>query len=509
MSNNFVFIFGAGADLNSNKNIPLGNELVFEIFRNLNEVKSIILGKKSCWKFAVKSYREKCVDVSNSFCLIQRLYNNFKGENLRTYFFDYKNYLLKPIKAGIQKFELESSDKKGDINNFSDMIKSLFQKDRELITKILNLDKKDDDLKMLLIRFFIHFNFNIVGFNSTKKLKERLLESIEEWFRKNIDLNTNFQKRIFEELEISIFYEPEQSTLEIIRKIIELKLENEEHNKKEVKSILDEIWKKLRGIFDFTVIYDEIYESLLNKDIIEKQGNKPQVLRHLHFLLTMWYTFLKVANNNNNESIDESIDENYYKKISEQVDLERCYFINLNYTNMLKKALKGKIKNDERINYIHGNIEEFLLLNTRKIVRLKNVIENLKNSDQADQSEELLYIPNLVSQSIFKPILSIEMIERYYEAYNKLRNAEKCMIVGFGFNRDDNHIADILRHALEENSKLEVYIYSGRDAENNVKRLFPKYLSNIRFETFEKSDSEHTKNFTDFLRKSGFTKDFS
>ncbi len=67
--------------------------------------------------------------------------------------------------------------------------------------------------------------------------------------------------------------------------------------------------------------------------------------------------------------------------------------------------------------------------------------------------------------------MSVDMMERYHEAYHELRNADKCIIIGFGMNRDDSHILNLLQAAIRQRSSqgklFKVYVYAGKDMKNS------------------------------------------
>ena len=67
--------------------------------------------------------------------------------------------------------------------------------------------------------------------------------------------------------------------------------------------------------------------------------------------------------------------------------------------------------------------------------------------------------------------MSVDMMERYHEAYHELRNADKCIIIGFGMNRDDSHILNLLQAAIRQRSSqgklFKVYVYTGKDVKNS------------------------------------------
>lgn len=288
--------------------------------------------------------------------------------------------------------------------------------DEDHFFKILN--SNDEDSKKFLIALIVNLGGNSVVDIVRKNMIRDLKNKIE--FSKKLKAQTSLES-LFEDLEVPIYFEPETVIVKYTDKIIQGAISQKKNSNSNFSKIRKEIYEKyILKIFDYTVIFDEIYSTILNYDL--ENVNSAKVLRALHFILTMDYALKKIE-----AKKIENAGKSYYEIIREVLveNVSRTrkdyYFINLNYTNFLEKV----ISKNARINYIHGKVGEFMDLYDRRIIT-------------EDEMKEKIYdkkiIPNFVPQSLLKPIISVEMIERYYNAYKELKDAKNCIIVGYGLN---------------------------------------------------------------------------
>ena len=423
-----VFIFGAGADKQHNKKFPLGNELIIDIFSNLDKVKDIIYNKRT-HKYSI-------------------MYSNLQNEvEIKTKnFFSWKTFLKGILKRGI----------KNTNSIFDEKVKSTKEikmngEEIPVPLEIINVFKKGNDPSDQ--RFAFALLVNIFGWkihsDVSKKLKSKIIDSLKD------EVKINFDK-ITHDIGNPLSFEPETVLVKESEKIIEDEIKEERRKKpfdkmNEKERIKRNLFDLAMIFFDYTYIYDNIYQAMINYKMEEY---KSKALKYLHFLLTMRYTLSKLSN----DDVDDS--KSYYRVIRELKNKRKMenYYINLNYTKYAGSYF-------EKVNNLHGNIDELLNLESK----------NIENFKDMNKGTENIYMPNFVSQSLLKPIVSVEMIERYYKAYEVIKNAKRCFIIGFGFNRDDNHIINILQKANQENKNLEIIVFAGKDASKKIKenqRLF-------------------------------------
>ncbi|MDK2886469.1 MAG: hypothetical protein PWP54_1027 [Thermosipho sp. (in: thermotogales)] len=445
-----VFIFGAGADNNFYPKVPLGNEFVIKIFSNLGKVRKKIKSKKNnIYKFIYSNFKRQIYKKGND------------------YFFEWKSSINPILKSGIEKMDIDIFPESGKKVPFN-----LGNGQQILIVEnhLRNVFESDDKKAK---KFFIALLLNIGGSEIAKYQKENMINLFRNQLKEKLGLEGSNLNELFEDLEVPIYYEPEHVIVDYVKRILEEKIKNFE-NFSGVKELIYENY--ILKIFDYTVIFDELYDVILNCDL--KNTSPAKVLRYLHFMLAMDFT-IRELEDQYEKSYKNS--KSYYEMVK-SLKHDNHYFVNLNYTNFLKKTL-GEIY----VNHIHGKVGEYMILEDRKII----------NEEEVYNIKDKKIIPNFVPQSLLKPIISVEMIERYYKTYEALKSAERCIIVGFGLNRDDAHILNILQTALRFNKKLKIFIYTGEDIGNNSGYQILSRDNGNRIEVFDYKKC----NFESFLNQ--------
>ena len=428
-----VFIFGAGADNNFYSEVPLGNELVIRIFSNLKKVREIIKNEK---------------DEVGKDSLYSLIYNSFKkqlfGEKKsNNYFFEWKGVVASILKNGIEKLSEDIFPRSNDNFSIEIVVGKQLMIDKNHLEAILR--SNDEDVG----QFFVSLLINVYGSSITKDLRKNMVGKVENKIRNEFrEIDGNYLNRLFENLETPVYFRPESVIKKYTKKFLKRKIAGAQ----DFSDIEKEIYEKyILKIFDYTVVFDELYDIILNYDL--ENTSPAKVLRYLHFVLTMDYT-LKELEKSYWEFEEVNKNENaYYNILKQYLKSENDYIVNLNYTNFLERTLENKAK----VNHIHGRVGEYMVLEDRRII----------GEEEVSSIKDKKIIPNFVPQSLLKLIISVRMIERYYKSYEALKDAEKCIIVGFGLNRDDAHILNILQTALRFNDKLKVFIYAGKDIKNN------------------------------------------
>ena len=73
--------------------------------------------------------------------------------------------------------------------------------------------------------------------------------------------------------------------------------------------------------------------------------------------------------------------------------------------------------------------------------------------DSIKTEENHILVPLMFTQSGTKPMTSIDMSIEYVDTYRKWQNADKVVVVGFGFGADDEHINGIIRNLIDIDNK--------------------------------------------------------
>nr|CRH07376.1 Putative histidine kinase [Candidatus Magnetococcus massalia] len=140
----------------------------------------------------------------------------------------------------------------------------------------------------------------------------------------------------------------------------------------------------------------------------------------------------------------------FYNKIPNNIRA-----ITLNYTDFLHL----NIGIDNSI-YFHGGLSEYVRMDTRDLIEIENLLDTepldfikdtiIPNIDVSSNDTRMHkhVIPALVPPLRLKPILSHKYIQKWSNASNWIKEAEKVIVVGYSFNNADEHFNDIVRGHL-------------------------------------------------------------
>ena len=60
-------------------------------------------------------------------------------------------------------------------------------------------------------------------------------------------------------------------------------------------------------------------------------------------------------------------------------------------------------------------------------------------------SENRYYLPSIVPPLAFKPLISLEYLENWYNASKAIEDTERIIVIGYSFNYADEHFNDLIR----------------------------------------------------------------
>ena len=133
-----------------------------------------------------------------------------------------------------------------------------------------------------------------------------------------------------------------------------------------------------------------------------------------------------------------------------------------NYTNLI-----SALEHDD-VFFLNGSLSEFYDPYRNEIV---------------DQSHESLKVPSLFTQSGTKPMISIKMSRRYIDFFDKCRDVDRMVVLGYGFNSDDGHINTLLRSLIDDcGKKIDVIGYGCENCTSRKKEI----AANIRCSDVDK-----------------------
>lgn len=137
--------------------------------------------------------------------------------------------------------------------------------------------------------------------------------------------------------------------------------------------------------------------------------------------------------------------QSFYSTLSE---LRVSNIVTFNYTDFFDEVTRP-------VNgHFHGSCNAYIRLDTRDYIdddenfkkanTLEAMTEFIANMDTSWEKRKV-FIPAIVPPLAVKPIICTEYLETWYEASQKIKDAEKIAVIGYSFNQADEHFNDLLR----------------------------------------------------------------
>ena len=236
-----------------------------------------------------------------------------------------------------------------------------------------------------------------------------------------------------------------------------------ENKKIEIKSDSDYILSFARNIIE------SIYASVLDyKSLIDSNWH------YLYCPREEWAKFCKINIFllsvrqyivNQLGDISKIKSDGYYHDLAYAIKQKRLDITTIattNYNVFIHEVL------NEKICYLNGSTNIWYDPYVNRLGRKEDLLKN----------EEHFIVPLIFTQSGTKPMTSIEMSKQYVNMYDNFKKSDKICVVGFGFNKDDEHINGILRTLIDiDNKKIIIVDIQQKDKnindfkENIVNRL--------------------------------------
>lgn len=218
----------------------------------------------------------------------------------------------------------------------------------------------------------------------------------------------------------------------------------------------------------FSAITQKILENLFSM-VLDYQKLIDDHFRYLFSPQTEWakftkmVIFLKIAHKYIIEKIPESLpNEGYYHDIKEIFEQGNDVDVigTANYNNLFQKVSNDWDIPDIPIYHLNGSTVDFY-----------NPYKNQIVSNEAISGNKQILVPFMLTQSGLKPLTSVEMSRRYVELFDKLKSVDCVISIGFGFNKDDNHINGIFRELIEQhNKKVYIVTVNEKDTSKEMRR---------------------------------------
>jgi hypothetical protein len=253
---------------------------------------------------------------------------------------------------------------------------------------------------------------------------------------------------LYNEINLHIHYDPEKVLTESAITAIENYLQQ--------SNVDDELASIVVRLLDYTVVFDNVFSDLTTDrdQLTSPSGHTAPLRRALHFLFS-----LKITASQMDAEIGR---DSYYHRIPEDAAV-----FTMNYTTAVERVLRGNQSEMGRVPvFLHGRHTELFDLLTGEL------------------NPETGGIPFLMPQTSSKPVASVETIRRLSAFLRATDNAKRLVTVGYGFNRDDDHVNNMIFDCMLRNPELEVTIVvrDTTDGSDGVARLKNRFPNRIHIE---------------------------
>lgn len=480
MTKKIGILFGAGAEISYG--MPSGGKFALDIFRQSSEY-----GKERLRKM------RNLVDPSSAYAS-NWLPQNFSNKSISSF--------------GQRVFDSIMIDTIG--NNRNKIITNLSDFDKiandSIISiygdKLLYINRVEKDLasKYLDINISQELQYNDL-FKSGNKLFENKVFAVLLTYYKYFTFQDSNQKNLFKKIIMAIF----QLQLGALSENLSRNIEESLFDKNTLNlDFFDDLGGTLNvnyemagieglkilsetDIDDIDVSIIKLSYSILENIYADILDYKSLIDSHWHYLYNPrneWAKFSKIVVFlytvhqyivNKSGSLDSKKD-GYYDDVENIIKnnlFELTKIGTTNYSPFIQDAISSDVI------FLNGGTNIFY------DPYINSIVDENTNTNH-------IVVPLLFTQSGTKPMTSIDMSQKYVDFYNTLQESDFIVIIGFGFNADDEHINGIFRQLIDKHSKT-VYIVD-LDSNNDIlskkeriqKKLKIEDYSNINFITVDK-----------------------
>lgn len=168
----------------------------------------------------------------------------------------------------------------------------------------------------------------------------------------------------------------------------------------------------------------------------------------------------------NEKTMVQKNDRVYYKMISDNENI-KPKIITTNYTGFAQRIMS---LSDQDVAYIHGKLEWFEDIKTKRI----GCMNEFKEND--------CIFPFIFVQSGVKPIVSHKQLIEYSKGVHWICHGSNeeypvIVILGYGINSDDDHVNDLLLSALEQGKIVIDFVYKlEQKSKVDIEKIHKKLL---------------------------------
>jgi regulator of replication initiation timing len=195
-------------------------------------------------------------------------------------------------------------------------------------------------------------------------------------------------------------------------------------------------------------------EDLLMNYFIGFYIDKPASIKNYIYISWMLWVYLKKKENDIYTTYSERMHEfPVYSKIPGDWQI-----VTFNYSSFAYFFTK---ENDYPALYFHGNLMNYVDIQNKTEIKIEDqeycsldiisFIENQLTPNINFEEDNIKYsIPEFLPPIKIKPVLSKTFIQTWYKAEQKMKEADKIIIVGYSFNKSDEHFNSILHECISK-----------------------------------------------------------
>jgi len=310
----------------------------------------------------------------------------------------------------------------------------------KIAPKFLDILQNDDPANGQARSLVFHVIFAMYGAEAVGQLVNTAPETIG---RGLAQAGVEIPDDVYNQIDLQVRHNPEQALVEAATQAIQQSIGGADRNEG-----LDAVLVRL---LDYTVVFDQVFADLTTDkyQVNKPNGHTAPLRRAIHFLFAL--------NLAAQEMDGEPGSDSYYHRIPEGAAV-----FTMNYTEIVQQILQQRGSETPPV-YLHGKHSEFFDLLTGQL-----------NPEQGG-------LPFFMPHTSSKPIASVETIRRFARFLHALDRANTLVTVGYGFNRDDDHVSNMIFDAMARNSDLEMQVLArdSLDTSPGIRRLKNRFADRV------------------------------
>lgn len=298
-----------------------------------------------------------------------------------------------------------------------------------LTNELEQIKEKHSNVKSEYLEILIEITKRLDKIKEANTLPEDIQTKLEQIIRQEENIPIDADSSLMDIRGLSLSNAP--------KKVIDIIL------KKTIRQP-DAISEPDRDLYNYLTNRIFNFEKLLVDEFIGFYiTDKSRIKKYIYISWILW-AYLRFKSFHTD--ILKRIDTSFYRTIK-QANNGNFYFLTFNYTNFWNEIGVKPI-------YFHGSCDSYMRFDTRDFFENDDNIKNAKDirsirtlieNLEFDFAKKKYFLPSIIPPLVFKPILSVEYLEKWHKSTELIGNAETILIIGYSFNYADEHFNDVIR----------------------------------------------------------------